>query len=136
MKKALAIAVAVSIIGCATPPPKTYTSAAIYQPLDCYQLATEAMRIEQAAAAQQASKGNKEAANIAAVAVGMLLLWPALFFIQGTGAEDAEINRLSADQDALVMAATMKKCPLQTKRIEPPPPAVPVTDRKPGEAMR
>ena len=111
------------LAGCATPPPATYTSSAIYQPLDCYQLASEAMRVQTAAQTQAAAKASKDSITGVAVVAGLFLFWPALFLIQSTAAEEGEINRLRADADAIQQAAIGKRCPLQMTMPAAPPTA-------------
>ena len=69
---------------------------------------------------------DKTASNDAAqMAVGMVLFWPALFFLEGgDGPEAAEYARLKGERDALEQVAIQKHCdpaiiPLAT---EPPKP--------------
>lgn len=126
MKRLTSAVLVVAILsGCATAPPPTYTPTAVYQGLDCTQLAVEAMRIDRAAQTQLASKSSKDVMTGVAVVAGALLFWPALFFIQSTAGEDIELNRLRADADAVKMSAVLKKCDIPPmKATEPPPPPI------------
>ena len=61
----------------------------------------------QAAVSQQ----NKKASNDqAAAAVGAILFWPALFMIQGDGAQAAEVARLKGEREAIEAANRTKNC--------------------------
>jgi hypothetical protein len=45
------------------------------------------------------------------MAVGMILFWPALFFLEGgDGPQAAEYGRLKGERDALERVAIQKKC--------------------------
>jgi hypothetical protein len=48
-----------------------------------------------------------------------LLFWPALFFLGGTRAQEAEYGRLKGEADAVQQAAVLKRCTL----VVPPTPA-------------
>ncbi len=45
--------------------------------------------------------------------VGLLLLWPTLFFIDGDGPSAAEYARLKGEAEALEMASIQKECGLR-----------------------
>ena len=51
-----------------------------------------------------------------ATTVGVVLFWPALFFIAGDGPKAAELGRLKGEMDAIESAAIQKKCGIQFKR--------------------
>ena len=45
--------------------------------------------------------------------VGLLLFWPAMFFLDGDGPEAAEYARLKGEAEALEMASIQKECGLR-----------------------
>jgi hypothetical protein len=57
-------------------------------------------RLDEAASNDQAITG-----------AGIVLFWPALFFLGGTKQQEAEYARLRGEYDALQSVAIAKKCP-------------------------
>lgn len=112
-------ALAALVSGCATNPKDiapAYVSPVLYQNLSCEQLALEAQRVSTAAAAatgQQQSQAGKDAAM---VGVGLVLFWPALFFIGGDKGAAAEIARLKGEMQAIEQANIAKNCGMQFAR--------------------
>jgi hypothetical protein len=123
----LSIVIAGLISGCASQPEKiqtTYISPLQYKDYDCDQVAAELERVTRRA--NELNGSLKTAANndAAAMAVGMILFWPALFFLEGgDGPEAAEYSRLKGERDALEKVAIQKKCDAS---IIPKPAPVPV----------
>jgi hypothetical protein len=62
------------------------------------------------ASGAQDQKANNDAV---ATGVGVVLFWPALFFIKGDAASAQEIAQLKGDMDAIEQANIQKKCGLQ-----------------------
>lgn len=93
----------------------SYVSPTLYQGMTCKQLATEAQSVVNRA--QEASNAqDKKASNDAvATGVGMVLFWPALFFIKGDGAQAAEVARLKGEITAIQQASNAKSCNIQIK---------------------
>ena len=59
----------------------------------------------------------KKATNDAvAVGVGVVLFWPALFFIKGNGATEAEVANLKGHMEAIEQASVQKKCGFEFQR--------------------
>ena len=106
---------AITLTGCATAPPPTYTSSTIYSGLDCTGMRVESTRMQQAIAQKEAAKATKNATTGVAVVAGLLLFWPALFLIQSTAAEEGQISQLRSNHDALNEASSMKGCGLLAK---------------------
>ena len=52
---------------------------------------------------------NKETDD-AVTAAGIILFWPALFFLGGTSEEESEYARLRGEYNALEQASIQKKC--------------------------
>jgi hypothetical protein len=88
----------------------TYVSPAQYSNYECDQIRQEMVRIN-GIANQMAGKldDNKQTDN-AVTAAGIILFWPALFFLGGTSDEEAEYSRLKGEYNALDKAAIQKKC--------------------------
>ena len=88
----------------------TYVSPAQYSNYECDQIRQEMVRIN-GIANQMAGKldDNKETDD-AVTAAGIILFWPALFFLGGTSDEEAEFARLRGEYNALEQAAIQKKC--------------------------
>ena len=112
---ALTIALGLAFLsGCASRPTEIqaqYVSPLQYQNYDCDQISAELGRITRKTA-QLYGQLDKTASNDEAqMAVGMILFWPALFFLEGgDGVEAAEYARLKGEFDALEQAAIQKKC--------------------------
>lgn len=74
-----------------------------------------------AAGAQDQQAGQ----DTAAMAVGLIVFWPAMFFARGDGAKAAEVARLKGEMKAIEDASKAKGCGIQFAPITPPktPPA-------------
>src|SRR5579871_5718648 len=97
------VCVAAMLASCATAPDKvsaTYVSPLEYSSYDCDQLRGELTRV--AAHVREVSGVQRNAANRDAVAmgVGLVVFWPALFFLMGGNKKD-ELARLKGEYDAL-----------------------------------
>jgi|TARA_B100001093_G_C26666709_1_gene944353 hypothetical protein len=102
------------LIGCATAPDKLstqYIPASTYSNLDCDQIAGS-LRQKNGRLQNLYASLDKEASNDGIqMGVGMLLFWPALFFLEGGDSpEAAEYSRLKGEVDALNEASVLKKC--------------------------
>lgn len=99
--------------GCATASKDvatSYVSPLQYQSYDCEQLAAEAARI-QARVTPLGGRLDTAADNDKALTgVGLILFWPALFFLGGTKDQEAEYGRLKGEFDAVGQASIAKKC--------------------------
>lgn len=115
MNKYLAgVLLAATLSGCASSPDKmaaAYVSPIQYQDYDCKQVGAELTRVSRRAQ-ELYGQLDKTASNDAAqMAVGMVLFWPALFFLEGgDGPEAAEYSRLKGERDALEQVAIQKHC--------------------------
>ncbi len=115
LKKTVAsmVAVSIALAGCATASkdiPIAYVSPLQFQSYDCEQLSAEAARI-QARVGQLGGRLDEAASNDQGImAVGLILFWPALFFLGGTKQQEAEYGRLKGEYEALQKAAVERKC--------------------------
>ena len=120
MKKALAIAIAAILSGCASDPANI--SAASVSPMqyngyDCAQVVAELDRVTKRANELNTSLKDKADNDSTQMALGMVIFWPALFFLEGgDGPEAAEYARLKGEKEAIEKTAIAKNCAL------PPPP--------------
>lgn len=92
-----------------------YVSPLQYNSLTCEQIAEESARVA-SRAAQVTGQQNKQATNDAvAMGVGLVVFWPALFFIGGKNDKSGEVARLKGEMDALEQASIQKGCGIQFK---------------------
>lgn len=130
MKRVIAVVVATALSGCASTADKvaaSYVSPLQYQSYDCDQIAAEAARVH-ASAVSTGAQLNKAASNDAGItAAGVILFWPALFFLGGNQQKESEYGRLRGEYEALERASIAKKC---ENRFVPTEPIVPVNEQK------
>ena len=122
-KLAIGLCAAVALSGCAKKAESitaAYVSPTPYMALSCEQLAEEAKVISSRAAAAAGVQDDKANKDAAVTAVGMVVFWPALFFLGGDGASVAEVSRLKGEMQAIEDASRRKGCKLQFQA--PPPP--------------
>lgn len=123
------VALAVVLSGCASSPDKiqtSYVSPLQYKDYDCDQIAAELERVTRRANEIYHSLKKTADTDTAQMAVGLILFWPALFFLEGGDSpEAAEYARLKGERETLEKVAIEKKCdpsiipePLITKKKE------------------
>lgn len=91
-----------------------YVSHVQYQSLECEQIAEEQARVAAKLAEVSALQQENANADVALVAVGMLVFWPALLAMPATTDRKEEIGRLKGEYEALERLAIRKGCPLPT----------------------
>lgn len=110
----LSAAIAVTLGACTTNPNKigaTYVSPLKYANYDCQQLIAEQSNIERRVAALHAMLKKENSGDKWATGVGIVLFWPALFFLAGNNdVQEAEYAQLKGDYDAIQSALVQKKC--------------------------
>lgn len=108
---------AAMVSGCASTSDKisaTYVSPLTYANYDCDQIRMELTRVS-SKVQEVAGAQNKQAKNDqVAMGVGLVLFWPALFFLAGSDKKD-ELANLKGQYDGLSAAAIEKKCPVATE---------------------
>jgi hypothetical protein len=88
----------------------TYVSPEQYRTLNCDQISSELVRVS-SRVADLGGRLDEAASNDAAITgVGVILFWPALFALGGTGAQEAEYGRLKGEYEALNQLAVQKNC--------------------------
>ncbi|MGO8705503.1 MAG: hypothetical protein ACLQVA_16960, partial [Candidatus Brocadiia bacterium] len=103
------------VAGCATRAENisaAYVSPIQYQSFTCAQLQEEAARVSARAAVASGAQDQKANNDAVATGVGVILFWPALFFIKGDAASAQEIAQLKGDMDAIEQANIQKNCGL------------------------
>lgn len=134
MRALLIAGLTLCVAGCATSPDKmtaAYVSPIQYQAYDCAQIGAELQRVTRRANELYGQLDKTASNDNAQMAVGMVLFWPALFFLEGgDGPQAAEYSRLKGERDALEQVAIEKKCdpgiippaasPAPTPQQEPP----------------
>ena len=111
------------VTGCASSPDEmtaSYVSPLIYQSFDCQQLVMESDRVSRRVQSMHAKLDEKESDDSAKMAVGLILFWPALFFLDGDEDGAIEYKRLKGESEAIHQAAIAKKCDLRL--LVPPVP--------------
>ena len=114
MKQWIVAAGVMWMIGCASSPDKiqtAYVSPLQYKDYDCEQISGELMRVSRRAGELQGNLQKTADNDTAQMAVGMVLFWPALFFLEGgDGAEATEYARLKGERDTLEKLGIERKC--------------------------
>ncbi len=119
MRKALVLAMATSLVGCAsssndiTP---NYVSPVIYQNFNCQQLGLEAQRVSAEAAKTAGVQDQKRQKDQVWTTVGAVIFWPALLAVKGDGATAAELGNLKGHMRAIEQTSIQKKCGIKFEK--------------------
>ena len=76
--------------------------------------------MSQRAAEVAGIQDEKASGDAVATGVGVVLFWPALFFIKGDGQTAAELGRLKGEFDALEKVSIEKNCGLKFQQKAKP----------------
>jgi hypothetical protein len=101
--------------GCATKGDNVsaaYVPASIYSTYNCQQIAQELMTVGVKAAELSGQMDEAAGKDTALVAVGLVLFWPALFFVGGDKGKEAQLAQLKGQRDTLMSASNAKGCNL------------------------
>ncbi len=77
----------------------------------------EYMRVQRRAAAVFQAQDDEAEGDSVAMGVGLVLFWPALFFLMGDD-QKQEVARLKGEMEALEQAAIEKKCTGLSRQFE------------------
>lgn len=108
------------IVSCATQPEdlsSSYVSPLEYLEYDCSQLGQEMRRIGRRVAEVTGVQGSTATGDAVAVGVGLVIFWPALFFISSSDREE-ELMRLKGEAEAVEQAIIQKDCQALMKQME------------------
>jgi hypothetical protein len=126
-------------VGCATNPDRlgsTYVSPVQYQSYDCEQVLAEKMRVERRVTELTGKQAKAAKGDKVAMGVGLVLFWPALFFLAG-GDHKEELERLKGEYEALDIVWIEKKCGDSTQVSEEAvPAAASEKPEEPGEGLK
>ncbi len=115
----LLCAVSLTISSCATKPKNiapSYVSPLIYETYDCAQMAAESERVSARVTQITGVQSKKATGDAVAMGVGLVLFWPALFFIKGDGATEGEVARLKGEMETIEKVSIQKNCGFQFQR--------------------
>ena len=107
--------------GCATKGENVsaaYVPASIYSTYSCQQIAHELMTVGVKAAELSGQMDDAAGKDTALVAVGLVLFWPALFFVGGDKGKEAQLAQLKGQRDTLMTASSAKGCNLNDLKPE------------------
>ena len=114
-------AIAAFVAGCAQAPKDiapSYVSPVLYQNLTCDQLGQEGMRVSARASELTGTQEKKASGDAVAMGVGLILFWPALFFIKGDKETAGELARLKGEMDAIQQASIAKNCGIRVQPVD------------------
>lgn len=118
----ISVVLATSIFtGCATKSSDlqtSYVSPLQYHSYNCQQISLEMQRVSSKVESLGGQIDKKATGDKVAMGVGLVLFWPALFFLDGDGPEAQEYSRLKGEYDALTQASIEKQCNLKTSMID------------------
>ena len=100
------------ITGCSTKAKNvsaSYVSPLPYQSYNCNQVGQEMLRVNRRVLEVTGQQDNAAAKDAVALGVGLVLFWPALFFMIG-GDKKEELGKLKGEYEALQTAAISKEC--------------------------
>lgn len=122
MRKTACFGITLLLFGCASNPDKidaAYVSPLKYDDYDCQQIAMEMDYVGQRTnELYQRLKAERKADN-AQMGVGLVLFWPALFFLEGgDGPEATEYAQLKGDFEALRVNSVQKRCGIDARSPE------------------
>ena len=122
MKRVGIAVLAVSLASCASHPDKidsAYVSPLKYSKYDCDQISTEMDYVGQRTTKLYQKLESEREADNWQMGLGLVLFWPALFFLEGgDGPEAAEYAQLKGEYEALRDSAVTKKCGIDSKSPE------------------
>ncbi len=111
--KSLAVGLAgLMFLGCATAPRKisaSYVSPLQYSDLTCREIRGELLRVNRRLTEASGVQQGEATKDAVALGVGLILFWPAVFFMIGSDKEQ-EIAGLKGEYEALESAAIKNEC--------------------------
>lgn len=81
-----------------------------YDTLTCKQLQEEAENVSNAAAQAIGAQQKKANNDSVAMGVGLIVFWPALFFMKGNGADANQVAQLKGQMQAIQTVSDAKHC--------------------------
>jgi hypothetical protein len=93
-----------------------------YNSYTCKQLEAEMTMISRRASELGGRVDKTASDDSAQMGIGLVLFWPALFFLDGNTPEAAEYGRLKGEFEAMEKAAIQKNCRIEVESIKPTKP--------------
>ena len=119
----LASAGLVLLAGCAADTSQiqpTYVSPVEYEDYDCDQIAAEAKRVSRKAHEIGAKVDKTAADDDAQMAIGLIFLWPTLFFLEGSATADTQAYAdLKGRFEVLEEVSVQKSCDIEFREMAP-----------------
>ncbi len=115
----LAAGLSLGLAGCASSASNieaAYVSPMNYESYSCAQLEQEAERVSQRAIEVTGRQNERATRDAVATGVGIVLFWPALFFVRGDGAQAAEVSRLKGEMETIEKVSIRKNCAISFQR--------------------
>ena len=94
-----------------------YVSPLEYSTYSCNQLAQELRRVARRVAEVSGHQSDEATGDAVALGVGLVVFWPALFFMIGDDREE-ELERLKGEAEAVEQAAIQKDCADLLQQLE------------------
>ncbi|MFH2060476.1 MAG: hypothetical protein ABIJ59_16455 [Pseudomonadota bacterium] len=107
-----------NILGCASKASKiepAYVSPSQYSAYNCNQIDQKLQRVHREVLEVSGKQDGAAKKDAIALGVGVVLFWPALFFMIG-GDKKKEVSRLKGEYEALQQAAIEKECDLPKEK--------------------
>ena len=98
--------------------PATYVSPLAYRDYSCDQLGAELSRASARAAEVAGLQDEAASDDETIMGVGLVLFWPALFFLEGDTGRETELARLRGEMDAVEAMGTRKNCAALIEEFE------------------
>ena len=109
-----------SMTGCASSAKDVqaqYISPLVYENYDCQQIGVEQSRLTREVSESAIKVEEQASEDSGTMALGLVIFWPALFFIDGDGPEVQEYGRLKGEYDALEQASIQKECDYEFEEL-------------------
>ena len=110
---------AAALSGCASKAENigaSYVSPMTYDSWSCQQISQEAARVSARAAQLSGAQDSKATGDAIATGVGVVLFWPALFFIKGDSTTAADLARLKGEMEAIEQVSIRKSCNIKFRQ--------------------
>ena len=108
------------LMGCATSSDKissSYVSPLMYQSLTCEQIKPELLRVNNQLVMVSGVQDQTATKDAVMMGVGLVIFWPALFFLAQGDDKQAELANLKGQYEALESAAIQNKCDIAPEMI-------------------
>jgi hypothetical protein len=114
MKSKLSLLAVLPVLSsCATSPQNIsaiYVSPLVYQNFTCEQIGAELQRVGARVSEVTGQQQRAATSDQVAMGVGLVLFWPALFFLATDNNKKEELARLKGEYDALQQVGISKSC--------------------------